>query len=469
MKSLIFSFSLAILLSCNTGSKADGSTAAGLSEADSLFSLAFQTNSQWPSYRGYLADGFLSHADLPDHWDLETMENIKWRLQIPGLGLSCPVIWNDRIFVTTALSESDQGGFRTGIYGDIEPVSDSSVHRWIVYCIDRNKGEVLWENTAHTGIPMVKRHPKSTHANTSVATDGNFIVAFFGSEGLYCYDFNGNLAWKKDFGLIRSAWNVYESAEWEFSSSPVIYDGKVVIQVDALNTSFVAALNLKDGKILWKQERDEIPGWCTPNVYMHEGNPRLVVNGFRHRGAYDLDTGEEIWNMSGGGDIPIPTPVVWNNLIFFNSAHGRNRPLMAIEASAAGSIPYPKNDSVLPQYVRWFNNRQGPYMSSVLVYQDLLYAMRWNGNLSCQDPETGELFYSETVEPGSFIASPVASDGKIYLVQEEGDVYVVRAGRTYELIGKSSIGGISLVTPGIANDMIIFRTENELIAVSKTQ
>lgn len=462
-------FPILLIICCCAGDRTGKNAEPDGPEADSLFHSSFFTNTQWPSYRGYHACGFLRNADLPDSFNIEKSENVLWRLPVPGMGLSCPVIWDDYLFITTAVSEKDDFGFRTGMYGDIEPVNDSSVHEWLVYCIDRYSGEVQWKRTAHKGIPMVKRHPKSTHANTSVATDGNYVVVFFGSEGLYCYSFSGDLVWKHDFGLINSAWDVYESAEWEFSSSPLIYDGKVIIQADALNTAFVAVIDLPSGEIIWRKERDEISTWCTPNVYMNDGTAYVVVNGFRHRGGYDLETGEEQWTMSGGGDIPIPAPVIWKNLVFFNSAHGRDRPLMAIRNSATGIIPFPKNEQSLHEAIAWFDNRSGPYMTSPLVYEDLLYCLRWNGNLSCQDPSTGYLHYRKTVDPGSFIASPVAADGKIFLVQEEGTVYIIKAGNQFELIHKCSLGEVSLVTPGIAADMIIFRTAAGLIAVSETE
>ena len=194
----------------------------GIHSEESLFN-AMENAVQWPSYRGFYAAGYLDHAGLPDSFNVETSYHVKWNIGIPGLGLSCPVIWDDRIFITTAISDQDKAGFQTGMFGDITPVTDQSEHVWMVYCIDRNSGNVLWQREAHRGVPAVKRHPKSTHANTTVATDGAHVVVFFGSEGLYCYDTQGTLVWKRDFGLINSAWNVVESAEWEFCSSPLIF------------------------------------------------------------------------------------------------------------------------------------------------------------------------------------------------------------------------------------------------------
>lgn len=459
-------FTSFLLLSC-LNSDDPPLLAAQVDSADSFFA-SMASNRQWPSYRGYFASGFLDDANLPDSFNIETSYHVKWNIEIPGLGLSCPAIWDDRVFITTAISSQDTEGYRTGMYGDIEPVADSSEHVWKVYCIDRTTGKLLWEKDAHQGIPKVRRHPKSSHANTTVATDGRHVIAFFGSEGLYCYDVDGELLWERDFGLINSSWNLVESAEWEFSSSPVIFQDKVVIQADALNTAFVAVLDLRSGKTLWRQERDEISGWCTPNIYFDGNKARVVVNGYKHRGAYDLETGEEIWRMSGGGDIPVPTPVVWKDLVFFNSAHGRQAPLMAVLNSVQGTIEYPASNEDAGDAFAWFYDRQGAYMSSVLVYHDLLYRLKWNGNLACFDARSGELIYSETVAPISFIASPVASDGKIYMVSEEGTLYIAEAGREYKLLKKIPLGEASLVTPGLSEGMLILRTAGKLIAISES-
>ncbi len=427
---------------------------------------SIETNRQWPSYRGYFASGILDNTNLPDSFNVETSFNIKWMLDIPGLGLSCPVIWENRVFITTAISDEDKEGYLIGLYGDIEPVEDSSEHVWKVYCLDKFSGEIIWEQDAAIGIPKVKRHPKSSHANTSVATDGTHVIAFFGSEGMYCYTIEGKLLWKRDFGLINSAWDVVESAEWEFSSSPIIFQDKVIVQADALNTAFVAVLDLFSGETIWRQERDEISGWCTPNIYFDGELPRVAVNGYKHRGGYDLETGEEVWKMSGGGDIPVPAPIVWKDLVYFNSAHGRHAPLMALKSSVKGEIPYPDNDSIPGEDFAWFYDRGGAYMTSVLVYDSLLYRLRWNGNLACFDARNGKMIYQQTVNTSSFIASPVASDGRIYIVSEEGDLYIVQAGSDYKLLKKIPLGDISLVTPGITDGMLILRTVGKLIAVS---
>lgn len=459
---ILLSILLLINVSCSSVQNAEEQK---INSEETLFQ-AMEDNQQWPSYRGFFANGYIHNASLPDSFNVESGLNVKWNIEIPGLGLSCPVVWDDKIFITSALSETDKSGYQAGLYGDIEPVADTSEHRWMVYCIDKNNGSVVWEKEAHRGIPMVKRHPKSSHANTSVATDGKHVVAFFGSEGLYCYDMNGSLLWKRDFGLINSAWHVVESAEWEFCSSPVIFKNRLLIQADALNTAFVAVLDLATGKTIWRQERDEITGWCTPNVYFHGNEAHMVVNGYKHRGAYKLETGEEVWRMAGGGDVPVPAPVVWKDLIYFNSAHGKHAPLMAVNNSAEGEIFYPEHDSLPGPDMAWFYDRGGAYMTSVLVYDSLLYRLRWNGNLACYDARSGEQLYQKTVKPSSFIASPVATDGKIYMLSEYGELFIAKAGPEYELLQQISLGELSLVTPAIVPGTLVLRTSSRLMAIS---
>jgi len=420
---------------------------------------------QWPAYRGYMSSGVLDDADLPESFDVIKNKNIRWKTDIPGMGISSPVIWGDRLFLTTAVSEDDRAGFKPGIFGDVRPVDDRSVHEWKVICIDKNTGKIIWERTAYRGVPEIKRHPKSTHANSSAATDGNYVVAFFGSEGLYCYDMNGSLQWQKDFGVLKSVFFTMPGAEWEFASSPIIHQGVVIIQCDVLENSFVAAYEVKTGREIWRTARDEYPGWCTPNIYDNNGETIVAVNGYKHRGAYDFKTGREIWKMSGGGDIQIPTPVIGKDLVYFNSAHGPSSPIIAVRKNAAGDITL-KDGETSNAGVQWSIPRGGSYMQSLLLYHNRLYNTNWNGVINCLDPLTGqEIYQAKLGRSKSFIASPVASDGKIYFVDEEGTIYVLKDGDEFKLLAEIPMNDICMVAPAITDGMIFFRTQHHLIAV----
>jgi outer membrane protein assembly factor BamB len=422
---------------------------------------------QWPGYRGYLSSGVLDNTSLPESFDLDKMINIRWKVEIPGLGLSSPVIWDNKLFITTAVSKADKEGFKPGIYGDVEPVDDSSEHEWKVICLDKNSGKLLWEKISCRGIPKMKRHPKSTHANTSVATNGEYVVAFFGSEGLYCYDINGNLQWQKNLGVLKSVFFVEQSAEWEFASSPIIHSGVVIIQCDVLENSFLAAYDVKTGKELWRTRRDEYPGWCTPNIYTNGGKTYVVVNGYKNRGGYDFDTGKEVWKMSGGGDIQIPTPIVDKNIIYFNSAHGQYSPIIAVRTSADGDITLGENQTA-NDYVKWSLPRGGSYMHTMLLYRDHLYNVNWNGIVVCLDPSNGkEIFRTKLGRSRSFIASPVASDGKIYIVDEKGTVYILQDGDNFKLLTEIPLNDICMTAPSLTDGAIFFRTQKYLIAVGK--
>jgi len=422
---------------------------------------------QWPSFRGPSASGVLDNSDLPDTFDPATMANIRWKTNVPGLGLSSPVIWGNRLFITTAVSVTDNKGLKPGLYGDVTPVNDSSIHNWKVLCYDKNTGKLIWDKTSHTGVPAIKRHPKSTHANTTLSTDGNYLVAFFGSEGLYCYDLNGNLKWEKNFGILKSVFFMMPGAEWEFASSPIIYNGMVVIQCDVMENSFIAAFDIKTGNELWKTKRDDYPTWSTPNIYLNGNKPYVVANGYKHIGGYDLANGNEIWRMSGGGDIPIPTPVIGDGLIYLNSAHGRSSPIIAIRTSATGDITLQGKDTA-NAFVKWSRPRGGSYMHTMLLYRNHLYNMGWNGVVSCLDPSTGrEIYNGKLGKAKSFVASPVASDGRIFVIDEEGTLFILKDGNEFVVLAEIPFKDNCLTAPAITDGMIYIRTQNMLFAVGK--
>ena len=436
-----------------------------------LMSVYFNSNEtdvtrQWSSYRGYYASGILDNTSIPENWDVEKGINIKWKADIPGLGLSSPVLWEDKLFITTAISQSDNTLLRAGSYVSSDPVEDTSIHDFVVYCFNNNTGDLLWEKTAYTGVPKVKRHPKSTHANCTPATDGKHLVVFFASEGLYCYDMEGELLWSKDLGRLQAGAFAEDRGdmEWEFASSPLIHKGVVLIQCDVRGDSFLAAYDVATGKEIWKKERDEYPGWSTPNIYTQNGRDLVVVNGYKHRGACDFTTGEEIWRMSGGGDIPIPTPQIGDSLLYFTSAHGRYAPIYAIKKDAEGDITLQDNQST-NDFVKWSQPRGGSYMHTLLLYNNLLFNVGWNGNVECLDPITGEQYYKKSLGE-TCIASPVASDGKVYIVSDHGRVFTLNASPEFEILAENDLGEVSMSVPALSDNFMYFRTQSQLIAVS---
>ncbi len=422
----------------------------------------------WPSFRGPRAKGIADGFPTPTHWDVDTMDNVKWKTPIPGLGHSSPVVWGDRVFLTSAVNVTGESDLQVGLYGNVESAKDDTMHRWMVYCIDKKTGKVLWEQTAHEGTPAVKRHTKASHANSTPATDGKHVVAFFGTEGLFCYDIEGKLKWKKDFGKLDSGWYVEPKAQWGFASSPVIHKGQVFIQCDVQTGSFIAALDIKDGSEIWRTPRDDVPTWSTPTIYKKGDKTQVIVNGYKHIGGYDVKTGKELWKLGGGGDIPVPTPVSAHGLVFITSAHGRKAPLYAIRPTAKGDITLEEGETS-NKYVAWSEDPSGAYMQTPLVYGDYLYSCRDNGILKCFDPKTGERVYRKRLGSGrrGLTASPVAADGKIYFTSEDGDVYVLRAGAEFEILATNHMHEVCMATPAISEGMLLFRTQHHLVAVAE--
>lgn len=421
---------------------------------------------QWPQFRGPHATGIMDHVTTPVTWDLESGENIRWVTPIPGLGHSCPVIWDDRVFITTAVSGSGKDSLKVGLYGDIDMVEDDSEHEFRVYCLDKNTGEIIWQRLAYKGIPKSRRHTKSSLANPTPATDGKHLLAFFGSEGLYCYDLKGNLLWKKDFGVISAGPYTDPDVSWGFGSSPVIYRGKFIIQCDVTGEDFLGLYDVETGDEIWKVRREEVSTWSTPAVYGQDRKIRIIVNGYRHMGGYDFRTGREVWKMSGGGDAPAPTPVIAHDLIFINNAHGRYSPIYVVSPDARGDITLDR-DSTSSEYIVWSIKRGGAYMQTPLIYGDYLYNLRGNGNLTCFRATTGEVMYKQNLGvTGGMTASGIASEGKLYFTAENGDVFVVEAGPRFVLLAKNSINDLCMATPAISDGILFFRTKSRLVAVS---
>jgi outer membrane protein assembly factor BamB len=452
----------AVTLTCALVLVASLSSSSGRALADN----APRPGIDWPQFRGISAMGISEGTPVPSVWNVADGKNVLWKTAVPGLGLSSPVVWGDQLFVSTAISGKTDAKLRPGLYGDIESVPDDTPHEWRVYCLNKKTGAIVWQRTAHTGIPKIKRHMKDSHANSTLATDGQRLVAFFGSEGVYAYDLTGKPLWQKDLGVLDAGFYMVPAAQWETGSSPVIHDGVVIIQADVQKESFLAAFDVKDGRELWRVARSDVPTWGTPTVHIVNGQPQIIVNGMRHVGAYDLKTGKEIWKLSGGGDIPVPTPVVSDGLIFITNAHGKMSPVYAIRDTASGDISLAEGSSSNAG-VAWSTPRDGGYMCTPLAYRGLVYIVKFNGILTVFDAKTGERKYQERLAGGTsaFTASPIANDGKVYLANEDGQVFVIKAGPAYELVSLNDMGTSVLATPAISEGRLLFRTPQHVMAI----
>jgi outer membrane protein assembly factor BamB len=430
-----------------------------------LISLLAFADSNWPQFRGPAAGG-VGAGSPPIEWNGESGKNVLWKTTIPGLGHSSPIIWGDKIFVTSAVPEAGESTLKVGLYGDITPVKDEGAQKFNLYCIDRKSGKILWERTAASGIPKIKRHPKSTHASPTPATDGKRVVVSFGSEGLFAYDLNGKLLWQKDFGILDSGFYMVPDAQWGFASSPVIYDGVVIVQADVQKNSFVAAFDVATGKELWRTPRTDVPTFGTPAVVpytAHGANGlQVVVNGWHHIGGYDFKTGKELWMLKGGGDIPVPTPVYADGVVVITNAHGQGRPIYAIKTDASGDITGSKTA------LAWSQNNAGNYMQTPLLDNGLGYFCFDNGILTVYQLSTGEKLYQQRLGGGTsgFSSSAVAGKDGLYITNEDGHTYVLAKGGEYKLLGENELGETVMATPAISGDVLYLRGRNHLFAIA---
>lgn len=427
-----------------------------------------QDGVNWPLFRGPNASGIADGHPTATSWNVAESRNIKWKTPIPGLSHSSPIVWGGRVFLTTSIDSKKEAALRVGLYGDIRSVTGDAAQSWNVLCLDKTSGRILWERTAHAGIPKVERHPKSTHANPTLATDGKHLVAFFGSEGLFCYDMDGELLWRKDLGVLDAGFFIAPDAQWGFASSPIIHDEMVIVQCDVLTKPFLAAFAIKDGAEIWRTARDDVPAWSTPTIHRGDTRAQVIVNGFKHIGGYDARTGKELWRLRGGGDIPVPTPVTAHGLVFITNSHGGKSPIYAIRLDATGDISLPENEDS-NDYIAWSVPRGGAYMPTPVVYGDYLYVCRNNGVLSCYKATSGERLYQQRLGDGrtGFSASPIGADGKIYATSEDGDVYVIKAGPQFELLATNSMDEVSMATPAVSEGTLLFRTRGHLIAIAE--
>jgi len=430
--------------------------------------LALPAGAQdWPSFRGPGASGVAQGHATATTWDATKPSGILWKTPIPGIAVSSPIVWGDTVFVTTAVSSDPAAVFRHGFYGDVEPSNDVTKHSWRVLALDKRSGRVQWERVAHEGVPKTKRHPKSSQASCTPATDGKVVIAYFGSEGLYAYDLKGKPLWKQDLGRIDAGWFYDPDYEWGAASSPVIYKDLVIVQADRQQDSFIAAFRLKDGKQAWRTGRDEIPSFGSPTVYQGPPRDEIVTHGTKFIRAYDPATGKELWRLGPNSEITTPTPIVAHGLIYVTNGYRGIQPIYAIKPGGSGDLTL-AGEATSGPFIAWSTKRGGVYTPTPVVYEDLLYLLSNEGVLSAYDARTGERIYQERVagKGGAFSASPVAADGKLYLAGEDGDVFVVRAGRKPEWLATNPMGEVLMASPAISDGIVFVRGLKHLFAIA---
>jgi outer membrane protein assembly factor BamB len=429
-----------------------GTTSAALPAAAS-------SKGSWPSFRGVQATGVADGQNLPDRWNVATGEHIMWRVQVPGLAHSSPVVWGDRLFVATAISSDPKAGFRKGLYGDGDASTDRSRHRFVVMAIDKRTGKTLWERVASESEPLNKRHVKNTYASATPATDGRMVVAWFGSQGVFAYDVNGTLRWKVDLGRLDLGAYDIPSVEWGPASSPIIWNGLVILQVDTQADSFLLALKLETGETVWKTDRDELPSWSTPTVADTRAGPVLLTNAPNFIRGYDPRTGKELWRLGGSSKITAPTPFLAEDLFVFASGRGPERPIFVVRPGAKGDLTLPAGKTSSDAIV-WSRTGRGSYMPTPLAYRGLLYVLANNGVFDAYHLKTGDEVYRQRlpVIGNGYSASPVAADGKIYLSSEDGDILVVAAGPEFKLLGTNAMGESLMATPAVSEGVMYVRS-----------
>lgn len=435
----------------------------------------------WPEWRGPYKNG-MARGDAPTTWS--DTKNIKWKTEIPGRGFSTPVIWGDKVFLTSAVQTGKtpvptptpapppqdagatprsptadaqtprrggrQGGPGGGAGGSIE-------HKFVVICLDRKTGKVIWQKTARVATPHEGYHRTyGSFASNSPITDGKHLYVSFGSRGIYCYDLNGKLIWEKDLGV-----QMRMRLQFGEGSAPALDKGRIFLTFDQEGGSFFIALDKRTGKQLWRAERDEPSSWSTPLVIEHGGRRQVIVSATRKVRSYDVETGKLIWECAGLGSNVISAPVYQEGVVFVMSGH-RDPKLMAIKLGKEGDLS--GTDAVL-----WSHTRGISYTLSPVLHEGKLYVVTDSGQVSSFNLTTGEPYYHQVrlPRPYNFKASPVGANGKLYLASEEGDVLVVKLGEKFEVVATNTLADqVFIASPVIAGGQLFLRSQNSLYCIS---
>lgn len=424
-------------------------------------SSSAKVSTNWPQWRGPDGQGVSAETGLPVEWSNTT--NVKWKTPIAGRGHSSPIVWSKKIFLTSALDGDVIPGRTPGVTHKLSDGTDfvhpdavgaNLKHTFKVVCLDRDSGKILWERVAYEGPVYDSRHKKASFASSTPATDGKYVFAFFGSEGLYAYDFAGKLLWKQAMPKIGTA-------SVGYGVSPILYNNLVIMLCDdSGGNSFIAAYDKKTGKEAWRVARKVDITWSSPVLVHTKSRPELVTAAAEAIIAYDPATGKELWRHKGLESNAVPTPVVGGDLVVLTSGYPVKIAL-AIKAGGSGDITGTSQ-------VVWTYNKGTAYVPSPILYGDYIYLMTDRGLLTCLDAKTGKVEYegARVPKPTIFMASPVAYEGKILLTSEEGDTYLLKAGPKHEVLRTNSLGENVYASPAIADGKIFIRGEQNLYCIS---
>jgi outer membrane protein assembly factor BamB len=435
------------------------------------FSPAEEGSENWPRLRGPFATGLpadTGNPNLPDTWS--RTENIAWKVDVPGVGWSSPVVWENKVFITTVTNdkESENARPQAGLYlGPGRKEIPSGEHEWLVYCFDLVTGNEIWKRSARKGTPPVGRHPKSCYAAETPVTDGERLYVLFGDVGLFCYDLEGELLWTYEIEPKKT------QADYGAAASPVMHGDQVFYVYDNQEASYIAALDTRTGKENWRVPRIEKSTWATPFVWETEDRTEIVVCGKQKILSYDLE-GKVIWGLKGYmSNLVIPSPFVADGLLYIASGYvgDMHRPAFAIKPGATGDMALEKGKP-LPEAIEWYLPKGGPYNTTPLVYDGLYYLLLDRGMLAVYDARTGQMKYDRTrfPPPASFTSSPWAYNGRVFCLGEDGKTFVVKAGPEFELLHVNDLGpDLCLACPAIVGDRLLIRTQQTLWCVAKPQ
>lgn len=414
----------------------------------------------WPQWRGPDSQGVSTERGLPSEWTAS--KNVKWKTPIAGRGHSSPIVWGKKIFLTTALDGEAIPGRTAGVTHRLldgtdfvhpDAVGADLKHTFKVICLDRDTGKILWERVAYEGPVHDSRHKKASFASSTPATDGKYVFAFFGTEGLYAYDYKGKLLWKRDLGKLGTA-------SVGYGVSPLLFGDLVIMQCDESGgQSFIAAFDKRTGKEAWRVARKVDVTWSSPVLVRTASRTELVTAAAEAIIAYDPATGKELWRHKGLESNAVPTPVVSKDLVVVTSGYP-TKIALALRGGGSGDI------TGTSQLV-WSYNKGTAYVPSPILYGDYVYLMTGNGSITCLDAKTGKVQYEGARVPKAitFMSSPVAFDGKILLTSEDGDTFLIKAGPVHEVLGTNTIGEPVYASPAIADGKIFIRGERTLYAI----